>query len=158
MRPEPDKVIDEMAHAVIGAAIEVHRVLGPGYLESVYEEALAMELKLRGIAFERQKPLAVDYKGKVVGEGRTDLFIDKCLVVELKTVETLYPIHTAQVLSYLKTLRLPLGILINFNVPILKEGIKRIVLSDSLGAPGVLAVPRRAGQDPRLNRLAVNSA
>ena len=140
MRREPDRKTDELAKAVIGAAIEVHRVLGPGYLESVYEEALAVELKLRGIPFERQKGMSVDYKGHAVGEGRLDVFVDDCLIVELKTVEALAPIHTAQVISYLKAMQLPLGLLVNFNVPLLKDGIKRIILSDSLGDFGVLAV------------------
>jgi GxxExxY protein len=140
MRREPDKKTDELAKAVIGAAIEVHRILGPGYLESVYEEALAVELKLRGIPFERQKSMGVDYKGHAVGEGRLDLLVDGCLIVELKTVESLAPIHSAQVISYLKATQLPLGLLINFNVPLLKDGLKRIILSDSLGVLGGLAV------------------
>jgi GxxExxY protein len=88
-----------------------------------------VELNLRGIPFERQKSMGVDYKGHPVGEGRLDLLVDGCLIVELKAVEALAPIHTAQVLSYLKATRLPLGLLINFNVPVLKSGIKRIVLS-----------------------------
>ena len=129
MRREPDKKTDELAKAVIGAAIEVHRVLGPGYLESVYDEAMAVELNLRGVAFERQKGMSVDYKGHAVGEGRLDLVVDGCLIVELKAVETLAPIHTAQVISYLKATQLPLGLLINFNVPLLKDGIRRIILS-----------------------------
>ena len=137
---EPDKYTDEVARAVIGAAIEVHRVLGPGYLESVYEEALAVELDLRGIPFERQKAVAVDYKGYAVGEGRLDLLVDSRLVVELKAVEALAPIHTAQVMSYLKAMRVPLGLLLNFNVPLLKAGIKRIILSSPLGDLGDLAV------------------
>ncbi|MBI5426744.1 MAG: GxxExxY protein [Nitrospinae bacterium] len=140
MTAEPDKEIDELAHTVIGAAIEVHRVLGPGYLENVYEEALAVELRLRNIPYERQKGLAVDYKGHAVGEGRLDLLVGGRLLVELKAVEALAPVHTAQVISYLKVLRLPLGLLINFNVSALKGGIKRIVLSDPLGELGVLAV------------------
>lgn len=137
---EPDKATDDLASAVIGAAIEVHRVLGPGYLESVYEEALAVELKLRGIAFERQKAISVEYKEHTVGEGRLDLLVGNRLVVELKAVDAFAPIHTAQVMSYLKTLNLPLGLLINFNVPLLKHGIKRVILSSPLGALGVLAV------------------
>jgi GxxExxY protein len=137
---EPGKEIDDLANAVIGAAIEVHRVLGPGYLESVYEAALAVELKLRGMAFEMQKPISVEYKGHAVGEGRLDLLVGGKLVVELKAIDALAPIHTAQVMSYLKTLNLPLGLLINFNVPLLKHGIKRVVLSSPLGALGVLAV------------------
>jgi len=135
---EPDKEIDDLASAVIGAAIEVHHVLGPGYLESVYEEALVIELQLRGIAFERQKPVSVEYKGRAVGEGRLDLLIAGKLIVELKAVDALAPIHTPQVITYLKTTNLPLGLLINFNVPLLKHGIKRVILSSRLGAPGAL--------------------
>ncbi len=128
-RREPSKKLDQLAHDVIGAAIEVHRMPGPGFLESVYEEALCVELKLRGIPFESQVNQGVDYKGHHVGDGRLDLLIDKALIVELKTVEELVPIHAAQVISYLKATGYSLGLLINFNVPVLKEGIKRIILS-----------------------------
>jgi len=121
---EPSAELDRLANAVIGAAIEVHRVLGP-----VYEEALAVELELRGIPFARQIPAAVDYKGHAVGEGRLDLLVGGKLVVELKAVEALAPIHSAQVISYLKATGHELGLLINFNVALLKEGIRRIVLS-----------------------------
>ncbi len=107
MRQEPDAVIDALAREVIGAAIEVHKVLGPGYLESVYEAALAVELTLRNIPFVRQEAIAVDYKGHAVGEGRLDLLIGGRLVVELKAVDTLAPIHSAQVISYLKSLNQP---------------------------------------------------
>ena len=131
MRTEPDEKTDQLAHEVIGAAMEVHRVLGPGFLEGVYAEALAVELAMRGIPFERQAPLAVDYKGQSVGYGRLDFLVDRLLIVELKAVEALMPIHKAQVISYLKTTRLPLALLINFNVPVLKDGVKRIVLSSS---------------------------
>ena len=120
--------IEEAAKKVIGAAIEVHRQLGPGYLESVYEEALAVELTLRGIPFARQVGFALDYKGHKIGEGRMDLLVDSCLVVELKAVEELAPIHTAQTISYLKATKHRLALLINFNVPVLKAGIKRIAL------------------------------
>jgi GxxExxY protein len=140
MKREPGERLDSLAKAVIGAAIEVHRVLGPGFLENVYDEALAVELKSSGIPFERQKSMSVDYKGHAVGEGRMDLLVDGCLVVELKAVDSLAPIHTAQVISYLKATRLSLGLLINFNVPLLKDGIKRIIVSDPLGDLGVLAV------------------
>ncbi len=129
MIQEPSRRFDELAHTVIGAAIEVHRTLGPGFLESVYEEALCVELDLRGIPYVRQKTVSVDYKGHPVGEGRLDILVDNCLIVELKAVETLLPIHTAQVLSYLKATRIKLGLLINFNVAVLKNGgIKRIAL------------------------------
>lgn len=126
---EPSKTVDELAHAVIGAAIEVHRTLGPGFLESVYEEALCVELRLRSIPFAHQYPVAVDYKGHSVGEGRLDLLVGNELVVELKTVDSLAPIHEAQVISYLKTTGCHLGLLINFNSVLLKDGIKRVVRS-----------------------------
>ena len=123
-----DAQIEDAASKVIGAAIEVHRQLGPGYLESVYEEAMAVELTLRGIPFARQVVFALDYKGHKVGEGRMDYLVDGCLVVELKAVETFAPIHTAQAISYLKATKHRLALLINFNVPVLKDGIKRIAL------------------------------
>lgn len=126
---EPSEELDGLAHAVIGAAIEVHRHLGPGYLESIYEEALAVELGLRGVPFERQKPFAVSYKGHDIGEGRVDFLVRKELLVELKAVEALASIHKAQVISYLKAMDHHLGLLINFNVPVLKTGIQRVVLS-----------------------------
>ena len=126
---EPDGQVDALAHAVIGAAIEVHRHLGPGYLESTYEEAMAVELGLRDIQFERQKPIAVSYKGYEIGEGRADFVVENDLLVELKAVEILAPIHTAQVISYLKATGHHLGLLINFNVPALRAGIRRVVLS-----------------------------
>jgi GxxExxY protein len=125
----PTREADDLAHAVIGAAIEVHRVLGTGFLESVYEEALCLELGLRYISFARQVPLPVHYKGRQVGEGRLDLLIERTLIVELKAVESLAQIHAVQTLSYLKATGYRLGLLINFNVPILKYGIKRIVLN-----------------------------
>jgi len=126
---EPDQELDAVAHSVIGAAIEVHRYLGPGYLESVYEEAMAVELELCGLSFERQKPFAIDYERRAVGEGRMDLLVAKRLVVELKAVESLAPIHKAQVISYLKATKCELGLLINFNVEVLKNGVQRVVLT-----------------------------
>jgi GxxExxY protein len=128
-RIEPSKEVDELAHKVIGAAIEVHRTIGPGYGENIYEEALGVELDIQDIPFERQVKIAVEYKGHKVGEGRLDLLVAKILPVELKAVEALAPIHQAQLISYLKMTRLQLGLLINFNVPILKHGIKRVILS-----------------------------
>ena len=126
---EPSRELDELAPKVIGAAIEVHRHLGPGYLESVYEEAVAIEFGLRDIPFERQVPVSLDYKGHKVGEGRLDFLIGKKLLVELKAVETLILVHKAQAISYLKATGLHLALLINFNVPVLRVGIQRIVLS-----------------------------
>jgi GxxExxY protein len=128
-RKEPDEETNRLSNDVIGAAIEVHKVLGPGFLESVYEEALCVELNLRNIPFVRQVAVSSNYKDHMVGEGRIDLIIADKIVVELKTVESLGPIHTAQVISYLKAKRLQLGLLINFNVPALKDGIKRIVFT-----------------------------
>ena len=129
MRKEPSKELDKLAREVIGAALEVHRTLGPGFLESVYEEALCIELDKRGIAFERQVEVSIKYKGHAVGKGRLDLLIENKLIVELKTVESFAPIHQAQVISYLKATGLSLGLLINFKVTLLKQGIKRVVLT-----------------------------
>ena len=126
---EPSKRLDRLARAVVGAALEVHRHLGAGYLESVYEEALAVELSLRNIPYVRQKAFGVSYKEHEIGEGRLDLLVGDELLVELKAVEALAPIHKAQVISYLKATDLHLGLLINFNVPVLRDGIQRIVRS-----------------------------
>jgi len=128
-RSEPSQEVDDLARKVIGAAIEVHRALGPGYLESVYEEALAYEIGLYNIPYERQVKVKVAYKGHSVGEGKLDLLVAKILPVELKAVDALAPIHQAQLLSYLKMTGLQLGLLINFNVPLLKQGIKRVIFS-----------------------------
>lgn len=128
-RKQPSAEVNALSHEVIGAAIEVHRVLGPGYLESIYEEALCIELQARGIPFARQITFGVDYKGRRIGESRLDLLVGDRLVVELKAVEMLMPIHTAQALSYLKATGRELAIIINFNVSILKDGIKRVVHS-----------------------------
>lgn len=126
---EPDTEIDRLAHLVIGAAIEVHRTLGPGFLEVVYEKALCIELEHRRIGFSRQHPIHLEYRGQSVGEGFIDILVEQQLVLELKAVESLLPIHMAQIMSYLRATRYPLGLLINFNVPVLKDGIRRVVLS-----------------------------
>ncbi|NUP08303.1 MAG: GxxExxY protein [Polyangiaceae bacterium] len=125
---EPDRSVDVVAHAVIGAAIEVHRHLGPGFPEAVYEEALCAEMAARGIAFARQVPIIVQYKGSRVGEARLDLLVGGCLIVELKAVE-LSTIHGAQLSSYLKAARLQIGLLITFDVTVLRKGIRRIIAS-----------------------------
>jgi len=129
---EPPRELDAIAGVVIGAALEVHRVLGPGFLESVYEDALAIELELRGVFFERQKPVSVSYKGRQIGEGRSDFLIEKLLIVELKAADRLLPVHQAQVLSYLKATGCRLGLLINFHESQLRQGVRRIVFT----APG----------------------
>jgi len=119
---------NELSNITIGAAIEVHRALGPGLLESAYEECLCHELKLRSLSFERQKPLPITYKGVKLDCGyRLDIVIENLLVLELKSVQQIEPIHEAQLLTYLRLSNLWLGLLINFNVPILKDGIKRMV-------------------------------
>jgi GxxExxY protein len=127
--PEPDELLDHYAAAVVAAAIEVHRVLGPGFLESVYEHALGVELGLRDLAYRRQVPIVVGYQGQVVGESCLDLLVAERLVVELKAVEMLAPIHWVQVRSYLKATGCLLGLLINFNVPVLLRGVRRIILT-----------------------------
>lgn len=122
---------DKTTSAVIGAALEVHRVLGPGFLESAYEEAMAIEFGLRGIPFERQKLVGVSYKGHPIGDGRMDFFVRDSLIVEFKAAEKLLPIHQAQVMSYMKAARCHLALLINFHERLLKEGIRRVVLTRS---------------------------
>lgn len=121
--------LNKITEEIIGAAIEVHKALGPGLLESAYEECLCRELALRGIPFERQIPLPVEYKGTKLDCGyRLDLLVSGGVVVELKACESIEPIHEAQLLTYLKIGRWRLGLLINFNVPILKDGIRRRIL------------------------------
>lgn len=121
--------INQLTGNVIGAAIEVHRILGPGLLESAYEECLCHELKLRGIPFERQKALPVEYKGVMLDCGyRLDMVVEKRLILELKACERLERIHEAQLLTYLKLTSIRIGLLINFNVTVLRQGIKRMAL------------------------------
>jgi GxxExxY protein len=121
--------INRVTGTVIGAAIEVHRALGPGLLESAYEECLCRELSLRKIPFERQRSLPVKYKGVSLDCGyRLDLLIADQVVVEVKAVEKLLPIHEAQLLTYLRLGGWKVGLLLNFNVPVLKQGIRRLVL------------------------------
>jgi GxxExxY protein len=118
---------NDAARAVVDAAIKVHTSLGPGLLESVYEACLAHELGQRGLRVERQISLPVRYAGIVIEAGlRLDLLVEQCVVIEVKAVETLLPVHTAQLLTYLKLGGYPLGLLLNFNVPHLKQGIKRL--------------------------------
>ncbi len=120
---------NEITEAIIKAAIEVHRALGPGLLESAYEECMAHELTLQNIPFERQIPLPITYKGRQLDCGyRLDLLVANGVVVEIKAIEALQPIHDAQLLTYLKLGGWKVGLLINFNVPLLKQGIKRKVL------------------------------
>ncbi|MEX1016690.1 MAG: GxxExxY protein [Phycisphaeraceae bacterium] len=118
-----------MARQVIGAAIEVHRMLGPGFPESIYEEALCIELAERDVPFLRQSAVEVHYKGRRVGEGRLDLWVDQKLVVELKAVEEVLPKHRAQGKAYLCATGNQLALVINFHEAVLKDGIHRVVLT-----------------------------
>ena len=122
-------VVNELTREIISAAIEVHRALGPGLLESAYEECLCRELSLRKVPFQRQVPLPVEYKGLRLDCGyRLDLLVAKTVVVEIKAIESLSSIHEAQLLTYLKLGGWKVGLLINFNVSVLKKGIRRRVL------------------------------
>ena len=117
-----------VSEAVIGCAIEVHRHLGPGLLESVYEAAMAVELELRQLPFQRQVSVPLYYKGILLSDHRIDLVVDRRIVVELKCVSRQDPFQTAQVMTYLRVLNLRLGLLINFSGPVLRQGIKRVML------------------------------
>ncbi|MEO6053128.1 MAG: GxxExxY protein [Chthoniobacterales bacterium] len=134
--------MEKVTGEILGACIAIHKELGPGLLESAYEECLCYELSKRGIGFQRQIPVPVVYGEVTLDCGyRLDLVVDESIIVELKTVETLLPIHEAQLLTYLKLTKLTLGLLINFHVPILKQGVKRIVLNH----PSFSASPRLRG-------------
>ena len=120
--------INKLSSEIIGAAIEVHKNLGPGLLESAYEQCLCHELNLRGLLFESQKPLPVEYKGERLDCGyRLDIVVDNAIILELKACEAIIPIHKAQLLTYLKLSSLHLGLILNFNVPVMRDGIVRIV-------------------------------
>jgi len=124
--PEED---ERLAHAIIGAAIEVHRILGPGFLESIYRKALRHELALRGIASEEEVPICIRFKDLCIDNQRVDLLVEQRIIVELKCVEKFAPIHEAILISYLKTTKFRLGLLFNFRTVTLKEGgLKRVVL------------------------------
>lgn len=120
--------LDVLTGEIIAAAIEVHRFFGPGLLESIYEKALTHELELRGLRVAPQQALPVSYKGKGLGDFRLDLLVESEVIVELKTVDALLPIHTAQLLSYLKLTKLKRGLLMNFKVERLIDGLKRVSL------------------------------
>ncbi len=128
MNWEPIGEGDEaLGHRVIGAAIEVHRVLGQGFLESIYHKAMEYELTTAGLSVEREKEIQVPYKRIQISGQRLDLVVGGRIIVELKTVDSIAPIHEAQLLSYLKTTGLRLGFLLNFRIPVLKDGIRRLV-------------------------------
>ena len=123
------KTFSELSNKVIGCAIEVHKALGPGLLESAYQQCLCHELRLNDIGFEQEKPLPIDYKGCRLDCGyRIDILVEDEIVLELKSVEQLNRVHEAQILSYMKLLDKKQGFLINFNVTLLKNGLKSFVL------------------------------
>ena len=121
--------LEELATALVDAAFKVHQSLGPGLLESVYESCLCIELTKRGISYERQASMPLVYEGvNVEGGFRLDLLVEKSVVLEIKAVEKLLPIHQSQLLTYLKLTNLRLGLLVNFNVQMFKQGVRRVVL------------------------------
>ncbi len=120
--------LNELTEGIIGCAIEVHRHLGPGLLERAYEEALCVELEMRDLNYSRQVPIPLAYKGRSIGEYRIDLLVEDAIVVEIKSVERYDPIFEAQVLTYLKLTGKRVGLLINFNSRLLKNGVKRFIL------------------------------
>ena len=120
--------MNRLTEAIIGAAIEVHRILGPGLLEATYETALCIEMDIRGIKHSRQVPIDVRYKGRPVNEYRMDLLVENKVVVEVKAVERFDPIFSAKLLTYLRTSSKRVGLLINFNTRFLKDGVRRYVL------------------------------
>jgi GxxExxY protein len=127
-----DQNTEKLATEVVDAIFAVHREIGPGLLESVYEECLAVELTSRSLNFQRQAAVPVAYRGRQIEVAfRADLIVEDLLLIELKAVEALSPVHKAQAITYLKLLRLPLGLLVNFNVPLIKDGIKRVINSPS---------------------------
>ncbi len=120
-----EQALNQLTKRIIGCAIEVHRNLGPGLLESVYEAALCIELDLGGLSYERQKVVPVSHKGRPIGEHRLDILVEDTVILELKSVERLDPVFEAQILGYLRMTGKPLGLLINFNSRLLKDGIRR---------------------------------
>jgi GxxExxY protein len=118
----------ELSYDVVGALIEVHRWLGPGQLESIYQRAVEKELALRGIPFEAQVPVPARYKGDDMGELVVDVIVDRAIVLELKAVTCVLPVHRAQLMSYLRATGCRLGLLVNFHVPVMVQGVKRIAL------------------------------
>ena len=118
-----------LSHEVIGAAIEVHRLKGPGLIESIYEKCLTRELQLRGFTVVNQLSVPIEYKGLTFDEPlRLDLYVEGCLIIENKVVEKLLPVHRAQLLSYMRLLNAPIGLLFNFHEPVLKQGLARLIL------------------------------
>ena len=127
-----EEILDALTEEIIAAGIEVHRRLGPGLLESTYEHCLCRELSLRGISYRRQAPIPLEYRGTSLDCGyRIDVLVSDRVVVELKSIDQILPVHVAQVLTYLKLSRHPVGLLMNFNVVALKYGLRRVTLRNS---------------------------
>lgn len=139
----PDE-IETLATTVVNAAFTVHRALGPGLLESAYHECLGIELSLAGLSVKREQILPLTYRGHVIQNAyRLDLVINDLLLVELKAIESIQAIHRVQVTTYLRLLKLPLGLLINFNVPLIKDGISRVLNLDFRRPPSPTLAPSR---------------
>ena len=121
-------MMEDISYKIIGCAVEVHRILGPGLLESLYQKALVRELQLQGFTIKTEVPIDIEYKGERLGDNlRIDILVNDSFILELKSVEEVKPIHKKQLLSYMRLLNIPVGLLINFNVSSLKEGITRLV-------------------------------
>ena len=123
---------NRISYRILGCCLCVHRSLGPGLLESVYEDSVAREMTRQGLSYQRQLPVPVEYDGEVVGDPlRVDFLVEDAVVLEIKAVEKFHAVHTAQVLTYLKLIKRPLGLLVNFNTALLREGIRRLILEKS---------------------------
>jgi GxxExxY protein len=120
--------LEDLVHRTIGCCIDVHRALGPGLLESIYSRAVCIELTHSGIAYEREKVIPVTYRDQLLCSQRLDIVVANQIVLEIKSVERLHPVHRAQTLTYLRVSKLPIALLMNFNVAVLPDGLKRIVL------------------------------
>ncbi|MBM9538395.1 GxxExxY protein [Desulfobulbus alkaliphilus] len=139
--------IEEVAAIVVDVALQLHRDFGPGLLESVYEAMLAHMLQQRGLLVERQKPVPIQYQGVSLDEGfRLDLLVDGRLIVKLKSVENIHPVHPKQLLTYLRLMNLPLGLLVNFGAPLLKNGLQRVVNKHTNFASSRLRVHQQEAQ------------
>jgi GxxExxY protein len=125
---EPDPELNEWTNKILACGFDVHSEIGPGFAESIYQNALEHELNLRGIPFQRQVKVVVNYKGVVVGEGRIDLIVNDRVIVEIKCVESIASVHVAQSIAYLRATKLKLCLVMNFNVKRLKDGIRRVAL------------------------------
>lgn len=140
--------LDDVTGVIVDAAVKLHMALGPGLLESVYELVLARDLHRRELLVERQKPVSFEYEGMKFDDAfRVDLLIESCVVVEIKSVEKPAPVHAKQLLTYLRLMKLPVGLLINFGAPILKQGLQRVVNGLAPSASPRLRVNQSSGEE-----------